>query len=685
MHMLAERRPLEAMLEGRSGFEALLAELSACFINLPPDQVDSEIQKAQRCVCQYFQVERSALWQFVNQDSGWIQLTHLYHQPLSEPAIADAAQDPPGREAWRIQMPVGTAGFVAMDGDRHCPWIIRRLRNNQTIIISGLNDFPEEAAIDKEFLRHYGAKSSVIIPLADGGIVIGAITFATLQAEKSWSDLMLDRAHVVARIFAHAISRKRMDQILRDSEARLTMATESANVGLWDMDMGRGEIWATSKARELLGLAPAEELTHGKLISMIHPEDADKFQQSLQRSALSGDFSRADIRILLPDGSCHWITSCGRSYAKSPGEPFRMIGAVLDITERKRMEEELQKRLHEILELKKQLEWENTCLKEEFKSFNEYSEIVGQSAAIQKVFRQIEQVAATDSHVLITGETGTGKELVARAVHAASKRKERSMVKVNCATLPSTLIESELFGREKGAYTGALTGQIGRFEMADGGTIFLDEIGELSLELQVKLLRVLQEGEFERLGGPKTIRVNVRVIAATNRDLVEAVRRGEFRKDLFYRLSVFPIQVPPLRARLDDIPLLVWEFIDQFSQRMGKCIKSVPQKTMDRLKQYSWPGNIRELRNTIERAMILSPGERLELQMPEDSGALESPVLPFKEAEHRLILEALQQAGWHIKGPHGAAALLGLKPSTLYTKINKLGIPLRRRRDAKPS
>jgi PAS domain S-box-containing protein len=455
------------------------------------------------------------------------------------------------------------------------------------------------------------------------------------------------------------------------------------NVGLWHMDIGSGAIWANGKARELFGLAPEEQLDVEKLLSLVHPEDLKPLRQALRRAAQAGEPARMDLRIRCSGGGFRWITYCGRTCEKSPGDPARLFGIALDITDRKRLEEELQNRLHEITELKKQLERENLYLREEFRTLNEYSEIVGRSAAIQKVFKQIEQVAATDSHVLITGETGTGKELVARAIHAASRRKDRVMVKVNCATLPSTLIESELFGREKGAYTGALTGQLGRFELADGGTIFLDEIGELSLDLQVKLLRVLQEGEFERLGGPRTIRVNVRVIAATNQNLEEAARKGEFRKDLYYRLNVFPIEVPPLRERTGDIPLLVWEFIDQFSQRMGKCIKSIPQKTMDHLINYSWPGNIRELRNTIERAMILSPGDRLELQIPDEPGMAETPMLPFKEAEHHLILEALRKAGGHIKGPRGAAALLGLKPSTLYTKMHKLGI--QPHRDAKPS
>jgi PAS domain S-box-containing protein len=671
--------------EKQSAFEALLAELSACFINLPPDQVDAEIQQAQRRVCHYFHLERSALWQLVGRNAGTIQLTHLHHEPLGDPARVETAERDAEPGGWRIQMPLGTSGLVAMDGDKLFPWITRQFLNKRTIVISHLDDLPEEAALDKEFLRHYGTRSSVMIPLLDGSVVMGAITFATLREERSWPDLVLNRLHVVARIFAHAIARKRMDQSLRDSEARLRMATESASVGLWEMEIGSGDIWANGKARELLGLEPDDTLEGEKLAGLVHPEDVEPLRQSIRRAAQAGEPARIDLRIRRPGGGFRWITWCGRGCEKLPGEPARMFGVVLDIAEHKRMEEELQQRLHEITELKKQLERENRYLYEEFRTLNEYSEIVGQSAAIQKVFHQIEQVAATDSHVLITGETGTGKELVTRAIHAASKRKDRIMVKVNCATLPSSLIESELFGREKGAYTGALTGQIGRFEMADGGTIFLDEIGELSVELQAKLLRVLQEGEFERLGGPRTLRVNVRVIAATNRNLADAVHKGEFRKDLFYRLSVFPIEVPPLRERADDIPLLVWEFIDQFSQRMGKCIKSIPQKTMERLIHYSWPGNIRELRNTIERAMILSSGDRLELQMPEDAGAVESPVRPYKEAEQHLILEALHQADGHIKGPQGAAALLGLKPSTLYTKMNKLGIQPFRHRDVQPS
>ena len=550
-----------------------------------------------------------------------------------------------------------------MEPEKYFPWIAGEIRNSHCVIFSRLDDLPPAASLDKQFLLHYGTKSGVMIPLVESGTVLGLITFVTLQKKREWHEQTVNRLRLVARIFAQAIARRQTDQALQDSEARLALAAESANASLWDMNVGSGEIWATPKTHELFGLATDGGLTLDRILGTVHPEDVEMVRQAFDRSIQSGEYARTDFRVMLPDSSIRWLTSRGRTHAKSPGEPVRVMGVALDITERKGLEEELQTRLHEITDLKKQLEQENLYLKEEFRSLNDQSELVGQSKPMQKVFQQIQQVASTDSHVLIMGETGTGKELVSRAIHAASKRKDRILVKVNCATLPSTLIESELFGREKGAYTGALTRQIGRFELADKGTIFLDEIGELSMDLQSKLLRVLQEQEFERLGGTKTIRVDVRVIAATNRNLVEAVQKGDFRKDLYYRLSVFPIEVPPLRAHAEDIPLLVWAFIDQLSQRMGKTIKSISPKTMNQLIRYPWPGNIRELRNTIERAMIISVGDRLEVQLPDDSRVCDSPTLNFREAEQQIIGDALQRANWRHQGAAGCSGHAG--PETL--------------------
>ncbi len=330
--------------------------------------------------------------------------------------------------------------------------------------------------------------------------------------------------------------------------------------------------------------------------------------------------------------------------------------------------------------LKERLPTEFESHRPEFKGADPNAIIVGQSDAVKKLFHQIGQVALTDSTVLICGETGTGKERVADAIHAFSQRRAKRIVKVNCAALPQPLVESELFGREKGAYTGALTQQSGRFDLADQSSLFLDEIGELSLEVQAKLLRVLQEGQFERLGNPKTLKVNVRVIAATNRDLAEDVRKGRFRQDLFYRLNVFPIKIPPLRERVQDIPLLVWSFLEEFSTRMGKKITQIPRKSMDTLERYSWPGNIRELRNVIERSVIISCDETLRVPPFQELQQISQPVT-LAEYEREHILRILEMTKWHIKGAYGAANLLGLKPSTLYTRMRKLGIPNQHQRD----
>jgi len=318
------------------------------------------------------------------------------------------------------------------------------------------------------------------------------------------------------------------------------------------------------------------------------------------------------------------------------------------------------------------LEVENVYLREEAARTQEH-DLVGESPGLLKVLQQAEQVAGTASTVLLRGETGTGKDLVAAAIHGMSSRKDRTLVKVNCAALPATLIESELFGREKGAYTGAIARHMGRFELADGSTLFLDEVSELPVELQAKLLRVLQDGEFERLGSSKTLKVDVRIIAATNRDLGKAVQEGGFREDLYYRLNVFPITVPPLRERRDDIPRLVWAFVKELSEKMGKKIDSIPRKTMEELQSYPWPGNVRELRNVVERAMIVSQGPalRVELGAGEPASAAD---LSMDAVQRRHIVAVLKQTGGRLRGRHGAAEILSMKPTTLESRMAKLDI-----------
>jgi formate hydrogenlyase transcriptional activator len=347
---------------------------------------------------------------------------------------------------------------------------------------------------------------------------------------------------------------------------------------------------------------------------------------------------------------------------------------------RRREHEKLLAAMAEIRLLKDRLERENSYLKQA-SQVRPLQRLSSRSPRFLSVVEEIKQVALTSSTVLLLGETGSGKEVLAQAIHDSSAQKDRAMIKVNCAALPASLIESELFGREKGAFTGALARQPGRFEIADGSTIFLDEVGELPLELQPKLLRVLQEGEFERLGGSKTIKVDARVIAATNRPLEQAVREGRFRQDLFYRLDVFPIEVPPLRERREDIPLLSWTFVKEFGNSMGKPIEEIAEASMSALQDYHWPGNIRELRNVIERAMILSQGPKLYIKLGRTAlrpVAVNAMAGSLDEAEVTIIRQAVERCNWRIRGTNGAAALLNMKPTTLESRIKKLGLEPKR-------
>ena len=362
---------------------------------------------------------------------------------------------------------------------------------------------------------------------------------------------------------------------------------------------------------------------------------------------------------------------------KSDDKVFGISVFAQDITELKEMENRLREQLAEINKLKLRLEKENVYLREEVKTGLGFGKIIGSSETLQYVLFRARQVAPTDATVLILGETGVGKGIVAHAIHGMSSRKDKPMVTVNCAALPASLIESELFGREKGAFTGAHARQAGRFEVADGGTIFLDEIGEMPLELQTKLLRVLQDGEYERLGSPRTIKVDVRVIASTNRDLKTAMRNGRFREDLYYRLNAFPVTIPPLRMRADDIPELVRHFIDKHARKLGKKFETTSRDTMQRLQAYPWPGNVRELEHVIERAVITSPGPALELADPLEQDPVKEEALSlagYDAMARDHILQVLQRTRWKIDGEGGAAAILGLKPSTLRFRMNKLGI-----------
>ena len=515
----------------------------------------------------------------------------------------------------------------------------------------------------------------------------------------SASSIFNDQNEVIGsvHIAKDITERKQAEKALKISETRYRRLFEAAQDGILILDADTGRITDVNPfLAKMLGYSHEDFL--GKNVWEIGAfKDIEASKAAFSELQTKGYVRYEDFPLQTKDGQLIDMEFVSNVYTVNNHKVIQCN--IRDITDRKRAEEALQKahneleervkertadlasakeelqtRLREIEELKQRLEMENIYLREEIKLQYVHEEIVGRSEPMKSVLSQAEQVSRTDSTVLIQGETGTGKELLARAIHQLSARKDRPLVTVNCASLPPTLIESELFGREKGAYTGALTQMVGRFELADGSTLFLDEIGELPHDIQSKLLHVLEEGRFERLGSTKTLHVNVRIIAATNRELAQEVKEGKFRKDLFYRLNVFPIVVPPLRERPEDIPLLVWAFVKQFEKKMGKRIETIPRKSMEALQRHVWPGNVRELKNAIEHAMIVSGGRTLMVQLNQPA-SLEKPEarnLEYLERGH--IQEVLEKTGWRITGVGGAAGILGIKRTTLQSKMKKLGI-----------
>ncbi|MGC4099566.1 MAG: sigma 54-interacting transcriptional regulator [Nitrospira sp.] len=526
------------------------------------------------------------------------------------------------------------------------------------------DNVPEQFPLHRDELEGLGVKSYLAIPVTSAsGRVLGHLAVMdTKRMELGQLDVSVFKIFG-ARAGAE-LERLHMETRLKDNEERLRDLFDEAPIAYVHEGLDTRFIRANRAAMRSLGITPDE--VHGTYGSTFIPETPEaqcRLKGALESIGRGTHTSGVVLELRRKDnGNPLWIQWWSRP---DPSGTYTRT-MFIDITEKVLMEQE-----------KARLEAANIYLQEEIKTTHNFEEIIGTSGAIKKVLQAIEQVAGTDATVLVTGETGTGKELIARAIHNVSHRKQGVLVKVNCAAIPAGLIESELFGHERGAFTGALMRKIGRFELADNATIFLDEIGEIPLELQTKLLRVLQEGEFERLGSIKTIKANVRVIAATNRDLDHEVRNGRFRSDLFYRLKVFPIQLPALRDRKQDIPLLVSYFIKKFSASMGKKVESVTAKSMEMLKSYPWPGNIRELEHVIERAVILSQGTELGLVdwMPTASASAESnPLATLEEVERLHILSVLTQTAWRVSGEKGAAKILGLNPTTLEARMKKLGI-----------
>ena len=465
---------------------------------------------------------------------------------------------------------------------------------------------------------------------------------------------------------------------LERSEGYLAEAQRLSRTGSWAWNVHTRDLYWSQEMFRMLDYPEQTKPTMSHFLERIHPEDQPLIEQRAQlESARTGWVDPGvDFRIVLPNGTIRHLHSVAHPVANESGELTEIIGTTMDVTEQQEARAALETAFEEIKALKDQLYKENIALREEIDRSSMFEEIVGESPALQSVLAHVVKVAPTESTVLITGETGTGKELIARAIHKRSQRAARAFVSVNCAAIPPSLIASELFGHERGAFTGAMQRRLGRFEIAEGGTIFLDEIGELPSETQIALLRVLQEREFERVGSAKVLRANVRVITATNRDLPRSIEAGTFRSDLYYRLNVFPIEMPPLRKRKEDIPLLVEYFIDRYASKAGKKIRGINRATLERLKSYPWPGNIRELQNVIERSVIVCDTENFRVDESWLSSGLDEerqaahPLFKMPaDEEKRTIEAALADARGRVSGPSGAAAKLGIPPSTLDSKI----------------
>lgn len=545
------------------------------------------------------------------------------------------------------------------------------------VVMQG-KDFFCADKLDETFPREKGIRSWIAVPIyspATGKVIgnIAAFDTAPMTEEQNQVDILrifaaragaeIDRIKAEDQL---KIANAELKTLLSESEERFRDLFEEAPIAYVHEGLDSKFIKANRAALRILGVKPEQvPFMYGKNMAPNTPEAQKRMKEAFESVGRGTDTSGVVLELLREDTKQPiWIQWW--SNPDTGGQFTRTM--FIDITDKVLMERE-----------QARLQAQNQYLQEEIKLNNNFEEIISKSKNFQKVLQQLERVASTDATVLILGESGTGKELLARAVHNISNRSKRPLVKVNCATLPANLIESELFGHEKGAFTGAMDKKIGRFELADGGTIFLDEIAELPVELQAKLLRVLQEGEFERLGNPRTMKVNVRVIAATNRNLEQAIDKKEFREDLFYRLNVFPIVSPPLRDRKEDIPLLVKHFCQKHEAKIGKKIIHIEPEVIEALMEYNWPGNIREVENLIERAMIISHGNTLEYGdwLPVSkttAGNSKNTLLKLEDVEKEHIIEMLKRANWKVSGEKGAAKMLGMNATTLEARMKKLGI-----------
>ena len=708
-----------------SGLEKLLFQILTKFSGLIIDDYEKKIKEALRQVAEYLGFDRGTLCEFID-DEDTLKIITFYAKPgIPTPQTAKISPLMPEYE--------------------------KEIKKGEIMLFSSSNEISKRFKIESIHAKETKLKSNIGLPIEVDGEFIGALTFDIYEKEKIWTRELVNKLTILAEIFSNVLTRRRSHErhqtILKletlissistrlinmptkniDEEIETVMKDIGESVGIDRLKLFMLEdsvaseqnfrirhYWSRFKdeTRLMHGMKSSDypwavkKILAKEIFLFSHIDEIPR-SASIDRQSLIKIETKSAIVIPLIFSDrvegvlCFDSTSTQRNWTPEIISRAKIIAQVFsNVLARKKADMDLQYAFKTITKLKKQLESDYNYLKNEIEMAHNYHEIIGESAPLKHVLFKIDQVAPTDSTVLILGETGTGKELVAQAIHNRSPRKDRPLVRVNCAALSPTLIESELFGHEKGAFTGAHQKKRGRFEIAHGTSLFLDEIGELPLELQAKLLRVVQSGEFERMGSSRTRKVGVRIIVATNRDLDAEVNEGRFRKDLLYRLNVFPITVPPLRARTDDIPLLVNWFLQKYGKKMGKPIECISKESLEYLKQYPWMGNVRELENTIERAVINARGTAVEMgdisllkeaapvstsqetaahDTNEQMMAIPQTSLPemkrhFGKMERDYIIKILESTKWRIAGPNGAARILGFKESTLRFQIKKLGI-----------
>jgi len=699
LHQRRNRRRAELEVVNRLEFEELVSGISARFVDLDPVNLESDISESLKDISDFLDFDRSSVFEYSIDQRQMSVFSYHAKEGIQPPLVT-----------------------VSMDD---FPWITAKTLKGEMVAFFDTADLKDDAELERRYFEKQGIRGGIILPLAVSGSTIGLVAFMVLRAPKPRPPAIVKRLRLVTEIFANAVIRKQAkERLLNRLEFEKFIAALSSDIINLPAEKVDSEIidslsrigrymgvdrsflfqfnWNKTEFRishiwEADGIQK-DQVVRGMIVN-------DRFPWLADNLPAGNDIVISDVKELPPvEAHCEgeYCRNIGiqsfiilpiqvqdaplcaigldairtqRNWSHEDRSRLRLIGEIFaNAIARKHSDLELRETYTEIKELKEQLEAESTYLQEEIKLEHNFENIIGQSEELKYVLYQVEQVAATDSSVLILGETGTGKELVARAIHKLSSRSDRVLVKVNCGALPAELIESELFGREKGAFTGATTTQIGRFELARGSTILLDEIGELPFTLQAKLLRVYESGEFERLGNPKTLYSDARIIAATNRDLEDEVRQGRFREDLWYRLKVFTITLPPLRQRKADIPLLIKWFMGQLSRKMGKPAIEIPKHHLQALKDYHWPGNVRELKNMLESALITGRGDKLKIDFLKASENQGSDFKSLEEMERDYILQVMKSKNWKVQGANSAASILEMNPNTLRARLKKLGI-----------